>query len=199
LGWHGFIKRDSFKRYCQTRAYYRGVMQEDSVIIQRVLNGETEAFRLLVERYQGPLFGLLSGLLPVAECEDIAQETFLTAFDKLTEYEAERSRFSTWLLTIGRNKALNFVRKHRPLVMERPPEMPDPLTPEVQLDEREWFRHLDAALAFLPADQRSAFVLADMQGLSYEEISQLEEVQMGTVKSRLSRARQKLRALLGGG
>ena len=172
-------------------------MHEDGAIIERVLAGETEAFRLLVERYQGPLFGLLGTLLPAAEREDIAQDTFLTAFDRLAGYDAGRGRFSTWLLTIGRNKALNHLQKRRPLPMADPPETADPVTPATRLDEDEWFRRLDAALDGLPPEQKAVFVLADVHGLSYEEIGAVEQTELGTVKSRLSRARRKLRALLG--
>ena len=171
-------------------------MTDDADVIGRVLSGETEAFRLLVDRYEGPLFGFLGNLLPASDCEDIAQETFLTAFDNLERYDPDKAGFSTWLLTIGRNKCINSLKKQRPLSMVEPPELPDLHTPETRLDEREWFRRLDAALAQLPVDQRTAFVLADIQELGYEAISHIEGIQMGTVKSRLNRARHKLRALL---
>lgn len=171
-------------------------MHDDQAVIQRILNGEAEAFSILVERYQGLLFGLLGNLLPADECEDIAQETFLAAFDCLGRYDLRQGRFSTWLLTIGRNKSMNALQKRRPLGMAEPPELTDPHTPETRLNEREWYRHLDAALAALSPEQQTVFVLADLQQLSYEEISRIEGVQMGTVRSRLNRARQKLRALL---
>lgn len=170
--------------------------ESDARTIERVLKGETHAFRLLVDRYQGPLFGLLDNLLTAADCEDVAQETFLTAFDSLHRYDPDQGRFSTWLLTIGRNKGINLLQKRRPQTVERPPELLDPNTPESMLMQGEWFRRLDAAMAALPLEQRAVFVLADIQELSYEEISRIEGVQMGTVKSRLNRARQKLRALL---
>lgn len=73
-------------------------MPDDRAVIQQVLAGETEAFRVLVERYQGPLFGLLGSLLPAAEREDIAQDTFLTAFDRLAQYDAERGRVAACAL-----------------------------------------------------------------------------------------------------
>ena len=149
---------------------------EDQAVINRVLDGEVEAFRLLIERYQGPLFGMLSNLLPAAECEDIAQETFIAAFDNLGKYKASRAQFSTWLFTIARNKSLNFLQKSRPQAMADPPEKADWHTPEKELSQREWFQRLDQALAELPPEQQAVFVLAEIQELSYEQVGQIEGI-----------------------
>jgi RNA polymerase sigma-70 factor (ECF subfamily) len=172
-------------------------MSEDLQVIRRVLGGDIEAFRLLVERYQAPLFCLIRNLVPDAsDCEDIAQEVFLSAYRHLAAFDPGRATFSTWLWTIARNLSLNAVKKKRPLPLGELPEALDARTPETELCEQELSRQLDAALAALPFEQRTAFVLSEIQGLSYEEIAHIEGINLGTVKSRISRARDKLRCCL---
>lgn len=172
-------------------------MNDDLRIIQRVLGGDADAFRLLVERYQGPLFSLVGNLVrDRGDGDDIAQETFLAAYLHLGSYNAREGKFSTWLLTIARNKCLNVLRKRKPQVMEALPPQADSQDPAHGMIEAELFGQLDRALAALPFEQRSAFVLSELQGLSHEEICRIEAVPVGTVKSRISRAKEKLRSLL---
>src|SRR5262245_33627703 len=179
-------------------------MSDDREVIQRIVNGDRAAFRLLVERYERRLFGFLRRFLPsTADCEDIAQDVFLSAYRNLAAFRPETAQFSTWLLTIARNKCLNTLSKRRVAehgVMQSgatesssAAEPVDPRTPEAALTEAEFFRRLDGALATLPLEQKTAFVLAELQGLSLEDISRIERVSLGTVKSRLGRARLKLR------
>jgi RNA polymerase sigma-70 factor (ECF subfamily) len=166
-------------------------MSGDNEVIERVLAGDVSSFRTLVERHEQQLFCLLRNLLPdQADCEDLAQETFLAS------YRPEAARFSTWLLAIARNKCLNLLRKRRPVTVATLPEQADPHAPDRALAETEFFRQLDLALALLPLEQKTAFILAEIQGLSYEEIGTIEGVGLGTVKSRVGRAREKLRSLL---
>jgi RNA polymerase sigma-70 factor, ECF subfamily len=170
---------------------------DDASLIQLVLAGDREAYRLLVERYQQRLFGLLRHLTRDRhECEDIAQEVFLAAYVHLRSFDARRSSFSTWLCTIARNKCLNARQKHQPLVWAELPEKNGPRSPEGLLGEDELFRQLDAGLASLSPEQKMVFVLAELQGLAHEEIARVEQVPLGTVKSRLSRAKEKLRSFL---
>jgi RNA polymerase sigma-70 factor, ECF subfamily len=172
-------------------------MTDDLNVIRRVLQGDTEAFRLLVKRHEGPVCAMIRNLIADRhDAEDVAQEVFLSAFTHLASYDPRQGAFSTWLFTIARNKCLNALKKRRPLALADLPEKPQRRTPESELDRAEWFGQLDAALAALPFEQRSAFVLAEIHGLSYAEIGTLEGVSQGTVKSRISRAREKLRALL---
>ena len=172
-------------------------MNDDLRIIQRVLGGDADAFRLLVERYQGALFSLVGNLIQDrGDCDDVAQETFLAAYLHIGSYSAREAKFSTWLLTIARNKCLNVLRKRKPQVMETLPAQADSRDPARGMMEAELFGQLDRALAALPLEQRSAFVLSEIQGLSHEEICRIEAVPMGTVKSRISRAKEKLRSLL---
>jgi RNA polymerase sigma-70 factor, ECF subfamily len=171
-------------------------MNDDLPTIQRVLAGDVDAFRLLVERYQGILFSLVGNLVPDPnDRDDIAQETFLAAYVHLGSYDARKGKFSTWLLTIARNKCIDGLKRQRPVTMEALPPRVDPRSPADGLIEAELFARLDRALAALPLEQKSAFVMSEMQGLSYEEICQIEGAPPGTVKSRISRAKEKLRSL----
>jgi RNA polymerase sigma-70 factor, ECF subfamily len=171
-------------------------MSDDREAIRRVLSGDAEAFRGLVERYQGPLFALLGNLLPGAgEVEDLAQETFLAAFVHLRAFDPARSAFATWLFAIARNKCLNALKRRRP-APGPPPEPADRRTPQAVACDAEVARRLDEGLAALPFEQRAAFVLAEVHELSLAEVGRIEGVCVGTVKSRLSRAKAKLRALL---
>jgi len=171
-------------------------MNEDIQTIQRVLAGDTDAFRRLVVRHQGPLFALVGNLVrdPHAR-DDIAQETFLAAYLHLGSYDPQRGKFSTWLLTIARNKCIDALKEQRPLAMASPPPRVDSSSPADRLLETELFDQLDHALAALPPEQKTVFVLAEIEGLSHEEICRIEAAPLGTVKSRISRAKEKLRSL----
>ena len=171
---------------------------EDLAIIERIRAGDRNAFALLVERHQSAIFRIVRRLVPDAvECEDLAQDVFLTAFAKLTAFDPGRASFRTWLLTIARNRCLNALKRRRPLVRSDLPEATDSRSPDVVLAGAELFQRLDEALAELPFEQRSAFVLVELEGLSLEEVGRVEGIPVGTVKSRLGRAREKLRSALG--
>lgn len=172
-------------------------MNDDLDAIRRVLADDVEAFRRLVERYQRPLLTLVRNLTPPdTDYEGVAQEVFLAAFRGLASFDSRRSAFSTWLFTIARNRCRNELARRRPVAVAELPDVVDLRLPEQAAVEAELFRQLDAALDALPFEQRSAFVLSQLQGISYEEIGQIEGVGVGTVKSRIARAREKLRCLL---
>ena len=172
-------------------------MNDDLDAIQRVLADDVESFRSLVDRYQRPLLTLVRNLTPHdTDREAIAQEVFLAAFRCLASFDSKRSAFSTWLFTIASNRCKNELARRRPVAGVELPESVDPRSPEREASEAELFRQLDAALDALPFEQRSAFVLAQLQGLSYEDVGRIEGVRVGTVKSRIARAREKLRCLL---
>lgn len=172
-------------------------MSDEIEVIRRVVAGDVQSFRLLVERYEQSLLALIQNLMGGREdCEDVAQESFLAAYVNLGSYDPARARFSTWLFTIARNLALNALKRRRPTARAQDGERPELSTPETEAIRAELFERLDRALAELPFEQRSAFVLFEIQGLSYEEIRRMEGTELGTVKSRISRAKQKLRSLL---
>ncbi len=164
---------------------------DDGEAIQRVLAGDTEAFAVLVDRYRGAVFAITRHLLPDPDArEDVSQETFLEAFRALPRYDPARAQFATWLLTIARNRALNELRRARVRAGAAP--LPRRTADEAQSP----FDRLDAALDALPADQRLAFVLAEVHGLTYEQVAAVQGIAVGTIKSRIARARSALRAEL---
>ena len=172
-------------------------MTEETSIIGAVLRGDTESFQLLVEGYQRPVLGMIRNITNDHHlCEDIAQDVFFTAYRKLRSFDSARSSLSTWLFTIARNKSLNALRKRRPIVMAELPEQIQSANPGDDLVGQEVFAELDKALQRLPDKQRIAFVLAEFEDLPYEQIAQIEGVRIGTVKSRINRAKRKLATAL---
>lgn len=174
-------------------------MDGDWTLIERVLAGDVEAFRELVERHQRRVFGFVRNLVRYGpDAEDLVQEVFVAAFRKLDSFDARRSLFSTWLLTIARNRCLNHLQRQS--VATIPTTEFDVEASTVQpmdaMLSREFHVRLDAALDLLPLEQRTAFVLAEIQELPYAEIALIEEVELGTIKSRVSRAKQRLREML---
>ena len=172
-------------------------MIDEISIIKAVLGGDIDSFRLLVQRYQGPIVRMIQNIIDDYHIrEDIAQDVFLAAYMKLSSFDPARSSFSTWLFTIARNKSLNVAKKKRTLSMSNLPENPDPSTSADRLTQKEFFGRLDQALVILPAKQKTAFVLAEFEKLPYEQIAQIEGVKIGTIKSRINRAKKKLRSSL---
>jgi RNA polymerase sigma-70 factor (ECF subfamily) len=170
---------------------------EDLRVIQQVLSGRRETFRAVVEKYQLHVFRIVSSLVADRhECEDLAQEVFLAAFLHLESFRVERGTVATWLAAIARNKCLNRLKQKRPALTSDVLEPLDLRAPAAQLANDELRTRLDAALHTLPAEQRTAFALAEIDGLSYEDAANIEHVRLGTIKSRISRARERLRAVL---
>ena len=170
-------------------------MTEELRIIQRVISGDRDSFRLLVERYQEPVVRMIRNITnDDCMCEDIGQDVFFTAYKKLGAFDPARSDFSTWLFTIARNKSLNLLKKKRPISLSRLPEKADGHNPGDELTQKEFFAELDKGLQTLPPKQKTAFVLAEFEELPYEQIAQIEGVGIGTIKSRINRAKKKLAA-----
>ena len=173
-------------------------MTDEAEVIRRVVAGDVDRFGLLVERYQPPVFRLIRNLVGNPHTsEDIAQDVFLTAFHRLPDFDPARGSFSTWLMTIARNKCLNALKKKRPAPAGDLPAGACWRTPSDDLAEKELFQRLDEALEALPLGQKTAFVMAELVGLSYEQIARVEGVEVGSIRSRVSRAKQRLRSLLG--
>ena len=172
-------------------------MHDDERIISQVLSGNTAAYRLLVSRHERSVFGFVTNLVRnAADMDDLAQEVFVAAFTHLDSFDPKRAKFSTWLLTIARNRCCNFLkrRSQTPRVLGDP--VSDAGSPALDVVVSETWSRLDAALDRLSLEQRTAFVLAEIQDMPLAEIAVIEGVPLGTVKSRLSRAKENLRHAL---
>lgn len=172
----------------------------DRRAIDRVRAGDKEAFRTLVERYERPVWTLVANLLgrDHARCEDVAQDAFVAAYRALDRYDAGRARFSTWLFAIVRNRCRTERARRREAPLADATEPRDSTTPPQLAARAEARAALDRALDDLPLEQRAAFVLAEVCGLSGAEVATIENAPEGTIRARLSRARAALRAALGG-
>lgn len=166
-------------------------------IVKRVQGGEAEAFEYLIQAYQRSLFVMVNNFLRHSHpVEDVVQEVFLAAYKNIRSYRLERGKFSTWLFKIARNRCLNEIRKKQETAVEDFPILRSADDPSVSLLEKEMMQRLDEALERFPHQDRSIFIMAEIEGLPYADIAEIENMKLGTVKSRLSRIREKLRTLL---
>lgn len=174
----------------------------DRALVERVQRGEKEAFDLLVLKYQHKLIKLISRYLrDSAEVLDVTQDTFLKAYRALPKFRGD-SAFYTWLYRI----AINTAKNHLVSQGRRPPEgdvdstdaeqltgeseLKDYATPEHLLLKEEIEQTVIEAIDQLPQDLKTAITLRELEGLSYEEIAQAMECPIGTVRSRIFRARE---------
>jgi RNA polymerase sigma-70 factor (ECF subfamily) len=170
----------------------------DRLTLEACRRGDRAAFRRFMLAYQRVVFAYLSRLLGRGpHVEDLAQETFLRAFRAFPRFEPSSARTSTWLLTIARNCALD-ARKRRtiPTTSLDDIEVEAHGTPETERLRGELGLAIERAAHTLPDEQREALVLAELHGLSLDEISAVTSTPSSTVKTRLFRARERLRALL---
>ena len=169
---------------------------DDRELVSSVLAGKTDDFRALVERHQQSIFRFALGLVGNREeAEDVTQEVFLSAFGNLSGYDSTRASFSTWLFTIARNRCINLLKRSRPIALNELDSIADAAATD-SIVSQELSQQLDRALATLPVEQRSAFVLAEIEELPYADIARIERTTLGTVKSRIHRAKQRLQSLL---
>ena len=171
----------------------------DRATLLRAKSGDPIAFRAFVVRYERPVFAVLSRLLgPGPQIEDLAQETFLRAFRALGDFDLDgAARPSTWLLTIATRLALDAKKKLRlPLEQIAHDVGADGPSPERSATRAEIGRAIEHAAAELPDDQRAAFVLFELHGLTLAEIAGALDAPESTIKTRLFRARDKLKHAL---
>jgi RNA polymerase sigma factor (sigma-70 family) len=171
----------------------------DETLLAGLGSGNAEAAAAFVRRFQGRVYGLALTMLRDPDlAEEVAQETFVRAWRHAATYDARRGRVPTWLLTIARNVAIDRAR-----VRSATPVDPDVIASELELadgdaaldlPERQRVRQ---AVGALPDDQRRALVLAMYAGRTALEISELDGVPLGTVKTRVRAAMLKLRQTLG--
>jgi len=193
-----------------------GDKEVDQQLVERVQRGDKHAFELLVVKYQRRLGRLISRFVrDSAEAEDVTQEAFIKAYRALPGFRGE-SAFYTWLYRIGVNTAKNYLislGRRAPTSTQFDVEesedfetselMHDVSTPENELMSKQVVEVVNASLLKLPEDLRTALTLREIEGLSYEEIAEIMNCPIGTVRSRIFRAREtiasNLRPLLGTG
>jgi len=184
-----------------------GEREADLALVQRCVEGDVSAFETLALKYQQQVFNLAYRLTGRGDIvEDIAQEVFLKCYRALGQFEG-RSSFATWLYRITVNTAINFAkvtRRHSVLEMNGPQidddrvefPMEQNREPERSLELRQIRQEISAQISSLSPEHRSVLILRDVQGLSYEEIAAVLDCPVGTVRSRLSRARDVLQGRL---
>jgi len=178
-------------------------VKDETELIQSALSGNSEAFGVLVSRYQDRLYACIVNVVNKAdEADDVVQESFIQAYLKLDTFQ-HSSQFFTWLYRIAFNNALSRRRRHRNyLSLDEAHEMSgsEPTAriemPDHQMLQQENVGQIQDALAMLSEDHRSILVLRELEDTSYEDIAEILEISIGTVRSRLSRARAALKSQL---
>ena len=180
---------------------------DDRRLIAECLEGRPAAFEELVRRYQDRLYNTVYRLLDNSEdAQDVVQEAFLSAYQALDRFKGD-AQFFTWLYRIAVNTAISFKRKRRVALRlgrhgAEPDSPAEPLDssesnrPGHLLEQAERERSIRSALNRLSPEHRAVLILKDMEDMKYETIAGIMQIPIGTVRSRLHRARMELRSLL---
>jgi len=181
------------------------VIDEDRRLIAECLGGRQDAFGIIVSRYQGRLYNSVIRLVAHPEdAADIVQEAFLNAYQALHAFKGDAELF-TWLYRIAFNAAISFKRKKRATtslgsgsgeIGIDPDDPSEYVRPGSALERTEEAAQLQSALSRLSPEHQQVLILKDIEGLKYEEIAEILSVPIGTIRSRLHRARLELRQLL---
>lgn len=178
--------------------------EDEKTIVEKAKNGDERAFEALVTQYERLVYAVALKLLGNEhDAQDAAQETFIKLYRNLPSFRGE-SKFSVWLYRLANNVCIDILRKKSvPTVSLSEDEdggrlnIPDGrFSPENELEKKQLRQAVDRALKSLPEPYRQALVLREMAGRSYEEIAQVLDIDIGTVKSRIFRARRRLCAIL---
>lgn len=184
----------------------------DQEVIEHARRGRQSAFRALIGRYERPVFSLIYRLVRDRErAEDLAQDTFIKVLNHLDRYDPSY-KFSSWIFKIAHNTALDHLRRKRPEVLSihgsphaRTAEEVEATTltpasddesPEAFTASRELGAHIEQAIGTLRPEYRTAIILCHVEGRPYDEIAQIMDVPLGTVKTFIHRARNELRKQL---
>lgn len=181
----------------------------DEDVMEKLQEGNIQAFDIIVERYKDRLHNFLYRYThDHQDCEDLVQETFLRVYRSRQSY-VRIAKLSTWMYTIALNLARTMYKKKQRMTtisMHADPSDPDDREFEIEdtvilqddrLHQKMSVKQLEKALMKLNDDFREVIVLRDIQQLTYEEIAEITDTAMGTVKSRINRARQQLQDLIG--
>ena len=179
-----------------------GTRETDQQLVERAQQGDTRAFDLLVKKYQHKIIGLISRYVhDHAEVQDVAQEAFIKAYRALGKFRAE-SAFYTWMYRIAINTAKNYLvsKGRRPPgsdldivdaeIVDHSGRLADAETPEAAMARDQLQSAIFEAIEALPDDLRTAITLRELDGLSYEDIAAIMQCPVGTVRSRIFRARE---------
>lgn len=174
----------------------------DAECVRRVQQGDTDSFEVLVRRHQKAIFNLIYRLLGnYDEAAEVAQEVFLSAFKSIHQFRGE-ANFSTWLYRIGlnhattRRKSLN-ISQHRHIPLDGTEVIADgAVDPAKNLEHKEIQRRVQQALNSLDPEDARIILLRDLQDVPYEDVAEMLDIPVGTVKSRLHRARRALKTSL---
>jgi RNA polymerase sigma-70 factor (ECF subfamily) len=199
--------RTALKTESRSAVKVRGITElreiDDTALVNAFLTGESRSFDVLVERYQARLLNFVYRIVGDRErAEDLVQEVFIRVHRHLGRFDRSK-KFSTWIYTIASNLGKNELRNRarNPLVLftsitqgwddeERPLEFEDPSArPDDQFRKKHVKELVEQSVAKLPKHHREVFVLREIEGRSYDEIAEITHCNLGTVKSRLNRAR----------
>jgi RNA polymerase sigma-70 factor, ECF subfamily len=183
------------------------VSGDDHRLIADCLKGETAAFGELVRRYQDRLFNTVFRLVDSAEdAQDVVQEAFLHAYQSLDRFKGD-AQFFTWLYRIAVNSAISLKRKQRTVVslhvdregqggVPEPHDVSERSQPDLALERADEERRIQTALNRISPEHRAVLILKDLEDQKYETMAEILQVPIGTIRSRLHRARLELRDVL---
>jgi RNA polymerase sigma-70 factor (ECF subfamily) len=178
----------------------------DVELIAGAIKGRESGFEELVRRYQRPIVAYVYRMLSDYEASlDVTQEVFIKVYNSLDKYSSEY-KFSTWLYRIAHNAAIDWMRRNSANLQSLETETADgtyqiqlespALSPEQERERSEWRSEIDAVVKCLPTVYRELIVLRHSKDLSYDEIAEVTNLPLGTVKNRLFRAREMMRDML---
>ncbi|MGB7061795.1 MAG: sigma-70 family RNA polymerase sigma factor [Candidatus Zixiibacteriota bacterium] len=182
--------------------------EDDQILIEKALAGNEAAYGLLLRRHKDAIYRMIVRIVRNhEEARDLVQETFMKAFGSLSTYKCQY-RFTTWLYRIAANSCIDYLRKRRlvSISLDQPLETKDgqvtievadwTYNPEQDLTARQKSVSIDAAIDSLPKKYREVILYRHKQDKSYEEIAQILNIPVGTVKARIFRARELLKKKL---
>lgn len=172
--------------------------EDDNALVKRARNGDIGAFEELVERHRAVVFRVAARVVGPDSADDVSQDALLRAYHRLDSYRGEGS-FRAWLLRIVHNTALNQLERRVPEpvggsdeIEQAAPARTGGREPASSLMERERAERLELKLRVLRPEHRTVLVLRDLEGMAYEEIAEITDSPLGSVKGRLHRARNEL-------
>ena len=173
--------------------------KNEDLLLKKAKNGDKDAFNLMVIKYQPRIMSVLYGFLKThADAEDLTQQTFIKAWTNLEKFRGDSS-FYTWIYRIAINLAKNFVKKPSTQfektsisIDEHQYDLPEDLDPLSFISNEQLKRDLDSFIGSMPEKLKTAFILREYEGKSYEEIALVTNCPVGTVRSRIFRAREEI-------